>query len=454
MADGKRQCSYTVEEKLAVTDRVNSGETQAKVSKDIGIAESTLQGCKPTIDKAMRTWFAQKRLKGMLLSGSILQAQVTKFGNLTGNESFQASKEFISHFKKRHHIAQVSITGESRSASESSANAFPVELKSILQNEDYYEEQLYNCDETALSAKLLPDKTLAFNYKTQKTAGFKKIKDRVIFFLIVIRRAAISLPLFSLAAFITLAALITSIEPNLLYLPFNKTSKIRPLDQGIIQNFKNNYRRELILAIVSCMSSGISKFLKQLNMKEIIYLVKKAWDGVKQKSIENCWMKTLGDVFSVKDGSDSENSSSGTDSEPDFEGFSEEDILQTCTLDTLPEIITEWLQMDEDCPTSEFLSEEEILTGCEAMLDHKSDGENSNNAGLYDNDDDNDEDVVENVKILPTEALSATETVVRFLEDFKTNMRKYFFTQCTVNLWNSLPGDVVQAKRRIGLKKN
>ncbi|CAM4446198.1 unnamed protein product [Lepidochelys olivacea] len=47
-----------------------------------------------------------------------------------------------------------------------------------------------------------------------------------------------------------------------LYLPFNTTSKIQLLDQGIIQNFKNNYRRELILAIVSCTSSGISEFLK------------------------------------------------------------------------------------------------------------------------------------------------------------------------------------------------
>ncbi|CAM2114355.1 unnamed protein product [Caretta caretta] len=154
-------------------------------------------------------------------------------------------------------------------------------------------------------------------------------------------------------------------------------------------------------------------------MKEILYLVKKAWDGVKQKSIENCWLKALGDAFSVKDSSDSVNYSSGTDSEPDLEGFSEEDILQTRTqtkedkgkllfqmikdfsLDTSLEIITEWLEMDEDCPTSEFLSEGEILTGCKASSDRENDGD----------------DVVEKVKILPTEALSAVETVVRFMEE-------------------------------------
>ncbi|CAM2098475.1 unnamed protein product [Caretta caretta] len=170
---------------------------------------------------------------------------------------------------------------------------------------------------------------------------------------------------------------------------------------------------------MSCTSSGISEFLKQLNMKEISYLVKKASDGVKQKSIENCWMKALGDAFSVKDSSDLENSSSGTDSEPDFEGFLEENVQQTCmqtkedkgkllfqmikdfSLDTSPEIITVWLEMDEDCPTSEFLSKEKILTGCEATSDCKSNGQ----------------DIVEKVKILATAALSAVETVVRFMEE-------------------------------------
>ncbi|CAM4474416.1 unnamed protein product [Lepidochelys kempii] len=372
MAEGKRQYFYTVEEKLAAIDRVNSGETQAKVSKDIGIAESTLRGwlknysklngfvqnidsatglkrkhvhysAKPTIDKVMRTWFAQERLKGMPLSGPILQAQVTKFGNVTGDESFQASKGFISRFKKCHGIAQVSISGESRSADESAANTFPAKLKSILQNEDYHEEQLYNCDETALFAKLLPDKTLTFNYESQKTAGFIKIKDRVALLFcsnktgshklvpllvgcfhnprcfnhliraklpvmyansknawmrrhifddwfynsfvptvgkhlrskkLKVLKAKALLLLDNCPAHPPAKSLVSSDgKIRVLYLPFNTTSKIQPLDQGIIQNFKNNYRRELILVIVSCTSSGISEFLKQLNMKEIIYLV-------------------------------------------------------------------------------------------------------------------------------------------------------------------------------------
>ncbi|EMP34256.1 hypothetical protein UY3_08583 [Chelonia mydas] len=76
-------------------------------------------------------------------------------------------------------------------------------------------------------------------------------------------------------------------------------------------------------------------------------------------------------------------------------------MIKDFSLDTSPEIITEWLEMDEDCQTSEFLSEEEILMGCEATSDHESDGK----------------DVVEKVKISPTEVLSAVETVARFMEE-------------------------------------
>ena len=36
---------------------------------------------------------------------------------------------------------------------------------------------------------------------------------------------------------------------------------------------------------------------------------------------------------------------------------------------------------------------------------------------------------------------------------FRTNKRKYFFTQHTVKLWNSLPQDVVMATNLDGFKR-
>ena len=44
MAAAKRQRAYTVEEKLRVVERLNNGETQANISRELGIAASTLRG--------------------------------------------------------------------------------------------------------------------------------------------------------------------------------------------------------------------------------------------------------------------------------------------------------------------------------------------------------------------------------------------------------------------------
>uniref|UniRef100_A0A8C8RE27 DDE-1 domain-containing protein n=1 Tax=Pelusios castaneus TaxID=367368 RepID=A0A8C8RE27_9SAUR len=325
---------------------------------------------------------------------------------------------------------------------------------------------MYNCDETALFAKLLPDKTLALKYETQKTAGFKKIKDRVTLLFCTNKTGSHKLTLLLIGRFnnsrcfkhlnkAKLPVIYSSsknawmtrsifeewfhnsfvpavrkhlrkkkLEPKalllldncpahpppellvsndgqirVLYLPFNTTSKIQPLDQGIIQNFKTNYRGDLVSEMISCESSSVSEFLKELNIKEIIYLVKKAWDGVKQKSIENCWMKALGPAFSVN--------------KPEFKGFTEEDILLTKTqtkedkgkfifqlikdfnLNTSPEIINEWLELNENGSTTEDLTEEEIITGV----------------------DDNDENYVEKAKISHSEALNAAETLAQYMEE-------------------------------------
>uniref|UniRef100_A0A8C8SRH6 DDE-1 domain-containing protein n=1 Tax=Pelusios castaneus TaxID=367368 RepID=A0A8C8SRH6_9SAUR len=336
---------------------------------------------------------------------------------------------------------------------------------------------MYNCDETALFAKLLPDKTLALKYETQKTAGFKKIKDRVTLLFCTNKTGSHKLTPLLIGRFnnprcfkhlnkAKLPVIYSSsknkkLEPKalllldncpahppsellvsndgqirVLYLPFNTTSKIQPLDQGIIQNFKTNYRGDLVSEMISCESSSVSEFLKELNIKEIIYLVKKAWDGVKQKSIENCWMKALGPASFVN--SFASENPNNTDSEPEFKGFTEEDILLTETqtkedkgkfifqlikdfnLNTSPEIINEWLELNENGSTTEDLTEEEIITGCETGSDCESDEERLQEKGV----DDNDENYVEKRLLdyelsgLDVESCNMSSTVINIQNGF------------------------------------
>ena len=99
---------YTVEQKLEAVARVRRGESQAKVSRDNGVPESTLRGWlkdeeklrefstsldgseglkrkrvktakDPELDKAVFTWFVQETQTGTPISGPILSAQTQKF---------------------------------------------------------------------------------------------------------------------------------------------------------------------------------------------------------------------------------------------------------------------------------------------------------------------------------------------------------------------------------------
>ena len=75
---------------------------------------------------------------------------------------------------------------------------------------------------------------------------------------------------------------------NHLYLPKNTTSKIQPMDQGVISTLKQLYRKKLIMDMVST-DSGIQTFLKQLTLKDVIYLIDQAWKAIKESSVKKCW---------------------------------------------------------------------------------------------------------------------------------------------------------------------
>jgi hypothetical protein len=102
--------SYSVREKLDVIARVKQGESQAKVSRDNGVPESTIRGWikdepklrdfvdvvdstdgmkrkkartanDPDLDKAVFTWFVKERSAVTPISGHVLSVQAQKFHN-------------------------------------------------------------------------------------------------------------------------------------------------------------------------------------------------------------------------------------------------------------------------------------------------------------------------------------------------------------------------------------
>ena len=209
MPPKRKQSNYTVAEKLQTILRIQNGKTQAKVSKEKGIPESTLRGWlkdeskirkfadevdtevglsrkrarlaeDPVLDKAMYDWFVAKRSDGIPLSGPLIMAQATQMSQ-TLHESDQPlalSSGWLNRFKQRHGIRSVKVSGEIRSSDLEAAEAFLPELQRVVESEGLVPAQIYNCDETGLNWRMTPDRTLAERSDPTCSQGHKQAKDR------------------------------------------------------------------------------------------------------------------------------------------------------------------------------------------------------------------------------------------------------------------------------------
>ncbi|KAG0438971.1 Tigger transposable element-derived protein 6 [Dictyocoela muelleri] len=86
---------------------------------------------------------------------------------------------------------------------------------------------------------------------------------------------------------------LTNIET--LFLPKNSTSRLQPLDAGIIRSFKAKFFNHQLTSIVQKVSPTvhIETLYKNLTLKDAVIFCKYAWDEVSCETIRNCWKKAL-----------------------------------------------------------------------------------------------------------------------------------------------------------------
>lgn len=76
---------------------------------------------------------------------------------------------------------------------------------------------------------------------------------------------------------------------KLAYFPPNMTSLLQPMDQGIIQNLKQHYRKRIVLKVLANMEEGVSTTVTLL---DAIRKLSKTWNvNVKKQTIANCFRK-------------------------------------------------------------------------------------------------------------------------------------------------------------------
>lgn len=304
------------------------------------------------VDKAMWIWFQQYRAKGIPLSGPLIRAQALKFHKrLGGSKNFQASEGWLSKWKDRHNIRNVCISGEKLSADETAAEKYKVTFMDIVTKEGLTADQVFNCDETELYYKMLPQKTLSATTESG-APGMKGNKDRITILACSNASGSLKLPLMIIGKSAKPRALknvkilpvyyksqlsswMTSnlfeswfyeefvprvsqflTERNLplqavllmdncrahpdtlrqddiktIFLPPNITTLIQPMDQGMLKCLKINYRKKFMFSLLHNLNNGgnLIQYLKSINIKDVIFRVATAWDELPTLTIAKSW---------------------------------------------------------------------------------------------------------------------------------------------------------------------
>ena len=86
---------------------------------------------------------------------------------------------------------------------------------------------------------------------------------------------------------------------TLRYLPPNTTAHLQPLDAGIIAALKARYRNIFVKWLIDLYDTGLQT--QKANLKNAIDFLAEAWDSLPAEAIQNCWRHT-GIIFQVPDG--------------------------------------------------------------------------------------------------------------------------------------------------------
>lgn len=295
------------------------------------------------IDEAMLKWVTAARGKNLPISGPLMKQKAKEFADALGHEDFEASTGWLDKFKKRHGIVAKTLCGESADANVRDREEWIVNvLPRLIQK--YDQNDIFNADETGLFFKCLPNKTLTF--KTEKCFGGKQSKERITVLVASNMTGLEKLKLLVIGkaknprCFKGIRSLDVDYQSNkkawmtgdiftkwlleldkkfgsqkrkvllfidnctahpkeakdklqnieLAYFPPNMTSLLQPMDQGIIYNIKQLYRKRILMNILSQMEEN--KPVLAIDLLQAIRNLSTVWNAfVKPETIANCFRK-------------------------------------------------------------------------------------------------------------------------------------------------------------------
>lgn len=316
------------------------------------------------VDEALLQWFSQARSRQIPVNGPLLKEKATKLATELGLLNFTPSNGWLERWKDRYNITFKKQHGEKQDADDVGAESWVTDvLPGIIK--DYIPSNIFNVDETGLYWKAIPDGT--FSFKTSEVSGAKVSKDRITVVLAANMDGSEKLePLvigksknprcFKNVKHLPVAynansnAWMTGViweqwlitvdrkmkiqkrnivmfcdncgahtdnvrltNVKLVFLPPNTTSLIQPMDQGIIANFKKNYRSMILRHLVALIDGGIegraAELSRRVSLLEALHMLRQAWNKISSTTISNCYKR----ANFVKDSTDVDEDSRGDD---------------------------------------------------------------------------------------------------------------------------------------------
>jgi hypothetical protein len=307
----------------------------------------------PHLESALYEWV--QRAEGKIpISGEIIQKKAAFFWQNMGIYKDQAMPSFsngwLQKFQARRSIKERVLHGEEGSVSIDAGKAM-IAIRQTLASYEY--RDIFNCDETGLFWKLIPDRSLS----TRSLPGRKKEKARISLHFCcnadgseklqiwaignakkprAFRAAGINIENLNITwranqkAWMTTVIMeewlrwfdskmrgrkvvllmdnfkpheiaVSSIEAStvqlqntsIIWLPANSTSRFQPLDQGIIYTWKSHYKNSWLDYMLREYEAGRDPIQTTNILKSIRWAIQ-AWDlDIKASTITNCFKKGL-----------------------------------------------------------------------------------------------------------------------------------------------------------------
>lgn len=340
----------------AVAEKFNIGKTQVSdiIKNKVYLSQTFVeQGSENSkrkfpksdgeiIDTVIFQWYLHARVNNLSISGPVLKEKALELASEVGLNDFKASNGWLQKFKERHQISYKNVYSDDTSVKQSVIADWLSKVKELING--YEERDIFNCDETGLFFRILPENTINFINETCSEGNLSKERLTVMLCANVIgefeepliigkvgqrscfkninindigiiwksnakawmTRDIMTEWLLDLDRRMTLAKrkivlfldnasthpLLHNLQSvKLIFIPLCISFCCHPLEQGIIKSFKILYR-QCVLRHQLVRMDNISGLRKKINILDAILWIKSALNTIQRTTVRNGFLKS------------------------------------------------------------------------------------------------------------------------------------------------------------------